>query len=465
MRKESEVERRTIEIRRILMNKSECLLLKYAMVQLLFTGFFVLGFFAMSAGLVFGGESESEEVVEPGKVGRLEEVVENEVLEPGKVGRLEKMVEEMVKKHSMSNLGLSLYGYVDVAYTRNFNNPSDDTNQNRIFDVDSNSFRVSLAQIVLEKVAKTGGPLEDAAGFRAKLNFGEDAQFTGGTFAGDDIDFQEVYAQFIAPVGNGIDLRMGRMNTLIGYEVIESPYNLNYSRSWLFGFGQPFTTTGFRASYDFTEEVSFAIGVINDFKGSISDDNNTKGVESALSYSPTDWLGLTAYGYFSSNEGAIGSEAGRLLGGGIIDIQATESTAIILEGYYANQPNASDVPGSGVPPGKNARWNGFAGYIVHDFSEQWGLRFRGEIFEDASGFVSCFGTGTSGGKPGTCAPGKGTNGQTLWETTYTLQYKPVPSLMTRLEYRYDKSDQKTFLKGTKAVDNQQTFAVEVIYLF
>jgi hypothetical protein len=425
------------------MNKSECPLLKCTIAQLLFAGFLVLGVFAMSSGLVFAAESEGEEVVEPGKVGRLEE-----------------MVEKMVKKHSLSNLGLSLYGYVDLSYTQNFKNPSPNVNQNRVFDVDSNSFRVQLAQIVLEKEAKTGGALEDAAGFRIKLNFGEDAEFTGGSIGGDDVDFQEVYAQFIAPVGNGLDLRMGRMNTLIGYEVIESPYNPNFSRSWLFGFGQPFTTTGFRGSYDFTDQVSFSIGVINDFAGSISDTNNTKGVESALSYAPTDWLGLTAYGFFSANEGPIGNDDGRVLGGGIIDIQALESTEIVLEAYYGNQENLA-------AGGRTARWNGFAGYIIHDFTEQWGLNFRGEIFEDASGGFSCFGDGTKtgDGKPGSCAPGRGGAGQTLWEMTYTLQYKPVPSLMTRLEFRHDKSDHKTFLKGTKAVDNQQTLAFEVIYLF
>ena len=425
------------------MNKSDGFLLKCTIAKLLLVGFLVIGVFPMSSSLVFAAGPEGEEVVEPGKL-----------------GRLEAMVEKMVKKHSLSDLGLSLYGYVDVSYTQNFKNPSGNVNQNRIFDVDSNSFRVQLAQIVLEKEAKTGGPLADAAGFRIKLNFGEDAEFTGGSASGDDVDFQEVYAQFIAPFGNGIDLRIGRMNTLIGYEVIESPYNPNFSRSWLFGFGQPFTTTGVRGSYDFNDQVAFSIGVINDFKGSISDDNNTKGVESALAYSPTDWLGLTAYGYFSANEGAVGQDAGRLLGGGIIDIQALESTEIVLEAYYANQENA-------FANGSNARWNGFAGYVIHDFTEQWGIRFRGEIFEDAQGFASCFGDGTKGGagKPGSCAPGHGGAGQTLWETTYTLQYKPVPSLMTRLEFRYDKSDEKTFLKGNKAVDNQQTLALEVVYLF
>ena len=377
------------------------------------------------------------------------------------------MVEKMVKKHSLANLGLSLYGYVDVSYTQNFKNPSGNVNQNRVFDVDSNSFRVQLAQIVLEKEAKTGGALADAAGFRIKLNFGEDAEFTGGSVSGDDVDFQEVYAQFIAPFGNGIDLRMGRMNTLIGYEVIESPYNPNFSRSWLFGFGQPFTTTGIRGSYDFTDQVSFSIGVINDFRGNISDDNNTKGVESALFYSPTDWLGLTAYGFFSANEGgsggqgASGNDDGRLLGGGIIDIQAMESTKIVLEAYYANQENAG---GTGRAM--------LVGMDLRDISSMILLSSGASIFavkylKTPRVSPPAFGDGTKGGggKPGSCAPGRGGAGQTLWETTYTLQYKPVPSLMTRLEYRYDKSDHKTFLKGNKAVDNQQTLALEVVYLF
>ena len=168
------------------MHNSECSLLKCTIVQLLFVGFLVFGVLDMSSSVVFAAESAGEELVEPGKV-----------------GHLEAMVEKMVKKHSLANLGLSLYGYVDISYTQNFKNPSDNTNQNRVFDVDSNSFRVQLAQIVLEKEAKTGGALADAAGFRIKLNFGQDAEFTGG-FAGDDVDFQETYVQFIAPVGNGI---------------------------------------------------------------------------------------------------------------------------------------------------------------------------------------------------------------------------------------------------------------------
>jgi len=348
-------------------------------------------------------------------------------------------------------LGLSLYGFVDASYTQNFNNPNDTTpdanpkpNALRIFDVDANSFRPHLAQIVLEREGKTDGSMEDRGGFRIKLNYGEDAQLTGGSGT-DDFDFQEAYVQYIAPIGNGLDLRIGRMNTLIGYEVIESPYNLNFSRSWLFGLGEPFTTTGIRASYEFNDMVSFSFGVINDFTGAQSDTNNSKSVESLVSIAPMDNVGIYLFGFWGP-EGAIGAnDSDRVQVGGIVDVQLTDQAEVVVEGYYGNLANAA-------PGGINARWDGVAGYFIYDFTDKWGARFRGEVFSDSSGnFTGGIGTGGIA--------------QTLWEVTSTLQYKPIPSIITRAEFRYDKSDKTPFLIGTRAANHQETLAFEVIYLF
>ena len=348
----------------------------------------------------------------------------------------------------------NLYGYVEASYTHNFNNPNSQMNALRIFDPDANSFRPNLAQMVFEKEAKSDGGIADRGGFRIKLNYGEDAQLTSGSIVGnvpggssaDDFDFQEAYAQFIAPIGNGIDLRVGKMNTLIGYEVIESPLNPNFSRSWLFGFGEPFTTTGVRASYQFNDVVSFSVGGINSFTGTQSDANRGKSVEALLGITPIDWLGISIFGFWGP-EGAVGAKnADRLLIGGIVTADVTDQTSVVVEGYYANQANAARTAAATAPAGGNARWNGIAGYLIHDIDDQWGLRFRGEIFEDAQGFL----TGTP---------------QTLWEVTTTLQYKLIPSLITRLEFRYDKSNRNSFLVGSRAVSSQQTLATEVIYLF
>jgi len=287
-------------------------------------------------------------------------------------------------------LGLSLYGFVDASYTQNFNNPNDTTaggtpnsNALRIFDVDANSFRPHLAQIVLEKEGKTDGSMEDRGGFRIKLNYGEDAQLTGGGSGSDDFDFQEAYVQYIAPIGNGLDLRIGRMNTLIGYEVIESPYNPNFSRSFLFGIGEPFTTTGIRASYEFNDMVSFSIGVINDWTGTQSDTNRSKSVESLISIAPMENVGIYLFGFWGA-EGAIGTDdSDRVQVGGIVDVQLTDQAEVVVEGYYGNYSNVTTFNPSG-----NARWDGVAGYLIYDFTDKWGARFRSEVFKDASGFFT-----------------------------------------------------------------------------
>ncbi len=362
-------------------------------------------------------------------------------------------------------LDLSLYGYVEASYTQNLNNPSTGVNSSRSFDGDANSFRPNMAQIVLEKVASSEGALTDRAGFRVKLNAGEDAKFTGGSSKGnDDFDFQEAYVQYIAPIENGVTFQAGRMNTLIGYEVIESPLNPNFSRSFLFGIGEPFTVTGFRASYDFNDSVSFAASAINSFTGLQADNNSSKSIEALLSLAPMDNVGISVFGFWGP-EGVRGEkDADRVQVGGILDVQVTDQLELVLEGYYGNQANASRTPDSTIPLGVNARWNGVAGYFIYDFTDQWGLHVRTEVFEDAAGAFSCGGTPGDAGNALVCPDGA-MAAQTLWETTWTVQYKPVPNLITRAEFRYDKSDRLTFQDGAGVGNNQTTLAAEAIFLF
>ena len=354
-------------------------------------------------------------------------------------------------------LDLSLYGYVEASYTQNLNNPSTGVNSSRSFDGDANSFRPNMAQIVLEKVASSEGAVTDRAGFRVKLNAGEDAKFTGGS-GDDDFDFQEAYVQYIAPIENGVTFQAGRMNTLIGYEVIESPLNPNFSRSFLFGMGEPFTVTGFRASYDFNDSVSFAASAINSFTGLQADNNSSKSIEALLSLAPMDNVGISVFGFWGP-EGARGQkDAERVQVGGIFDVQVTDQLELVLEGYYGNQANA------GGPGTANARWNGVAGYFIYDFTDQWGLHVRTEVFEDAAAFFSCGGAPGVAGNALVCPDGAIAD-QTLWETTWTVQYKPVPNLITRAEFRYDKSDRLTFQDGAGVGNNQTTLAAEAIFLF
>jgi hypothetical protein len=94
---------------------------------------------------------------------------------------------------------------------------------------------------------------------------------------------------------------------------------------------------------------------------------------------------------------------------------------------------------------------------------------RAELFEDAGGLVSC--SGVAGPPKSNVCFGATSNtsappvAQTIWETTATLQFQPLPFLMTRLEFRYDKSNKNVFQVGDRSANHQETLALEVIALF
>ncbi len=394
--------------------------------------------------------------------------------------RLDSLEKKIDAPSIWKTLGFKASGFLDVAYTHNFNNPNSNLNQLHIFDTGANSFSPHMAQLMFERPAEGGGSGADRFGFRTRLNFGNDARvtrartnFAPGT-SNNELDLQEVYGEYIAPVGNGLKIQAGKMNTLIGYEVINSPDNLNFSRSLMFGLGQAFTTTGVRLSYVFNPVVSASIGVINGWDN-VDDNNQSKSFEWLLALTPHEKFGVSFYGSYgaeqTNRQGAgpaiTGSDstAKRTVAGTIITLKATDQDTIVLEPYYGNEGNASTVSQS-----RNARWNGLAGYLTHDFTDQWSARFRGEIFEDAGGARACSGNFGFAGGTNTCAGATSTAAatpvaQTLWENTFTLQYKPFPSLITRTEFRYDKSDKNVFLYGSRPVNNQETLSFQVIYLF
>ena len=413
-------------------------------------------------------------------------------------------------------LGIKISGATDVTYTQNFNNPGNNINNLRIFDTQANSFVPQVAQIVIEKPATEGSAM-DRVGFRARLSYGAQARFSRARTnyqPGQDsteFDPQELYGEYLAPIGNGLKIQVGKIHTLIGLEQINSWDNYNISRTFMFGLSQAFTTTGIRFTYPFNKYATVALGLVNGWDN-IEDNNRGKTFEWGVFLTPHEKFSATFYGSYGaeqSNGNAVFGFAGggacvsgttfcdptakRVVVGGILTAKITAKDTFIVEPYYGNESNASINANTGAA--QNARWNGVGTYFIHDFNEQtephaFSLRLRGEIWEDAGGARSCVGGVNVSGGTNVCATQPGATGfvpgpaggpgtapifntatglgtvQTVWEGTATLQYKPAPSLITRAEFRYDKSNQNVFLRGAgEAINNQQTLAFQVIYLF
>jgi hypothetical protein len=407
-----------------------------------------------------------------------------------------------------TTLGFKLSGAAEASYTQNFNNPNTNVNQLRVFDTQANSFVPQVAQFMVERPATDASAL-DRVGFRARVNYGAQSRFsrarTNYQFGTDntELDVHELYGEYIAPIGNGLKIQFGKINTLIGLEVINSWENPNWSRSWTFGLAQAFTETGVRFTYPFTSWATMAVGLVNGWDN-IEDNNRGKTVTWNLNLTPTEVFGIIFYGGYGpeqsngnllfGNTAAVGGcpafttgcdpSAKRLVVGSLITLKPTASDTLIIEPYYGNEGNAS-VARAALGQSPNARWNALLAYYTHDFNDQtqphaFSLRVRGEIFEDAGGARTCAGANNFNGGANACAgsisspflgtfaPISGTPGistQTLWAGTFTLQYKPAPSLITRTEFRYDKSNRDVFLQGDSPRNNQQTLAFSVVYLF
>ena len=411
--------------------------------------------------------------------------------------------------------GFQISGTVLTSYTQNFNNPYNNINQLRIFDTAANSFMANMTQIVFERPANASGSGMDRVGFRARLNFGTDARFSRARTnfqPGNDnteLDMQEMYAEYIAPIGNGLKIQAGKINTLIGYEVINAWENPNFSRTMMFGLSQAFTTTGIRFTYPFAKWATATIGLINGWDN-VEDNNKGKSFEYLVALTPHEKFGISFFGSYGAEQsngnafagtvaqvggctnGAPGCDptAKRVVTGAIITIKPIDTTTLVLEPYYGNESNASTTSGTG-----NGRWNGMVAYLIHDLNDQtkpnaFSLRLRGEIWEDAGGSRACAGAFNTVGNTNTCAgngagqnavfggasntailpaitnnPFAAGNGLTAWETTFTLQWKPAPALQTRVEYRYDHADHNVYLKGTQAANFQNTLGFSVAYMW
>src|SRR6266478_2067806 len=188
---------------------------------------------------------------------------------------------------------INVSGFVDVYYSYNFNRPLSMTNQLRNFDLDHNQFKLSLAELVIQKAPSP-------VGFRIDLDYGPTTDFVhaaeptspnipdaNGNGRETFKNIQQAYVSWVAPIGKGLTIDFGKFVTHMGAEVIESKDNWNYSRSFLFAFAIPYYHAGVRASYPVSDKLTVN-GYLYNGWNNVTDNNNQKtfGAEITLNLLP-----------------------------------------------------------------------------------------------------------------------------------------------------------------------------------
>jgi hypothetical protein len=322
--------------------------------------------------------------------------------------------------------------YLQGGYTYNGDASTGEKNDLRVFDQKANSFGLDLVELVFSK-----DPAAGMIGYKVKISAGETAKYIHSTglvssATDDPFDITEAYLSYVAPLGKGLRFDYGKMATYHGAEVIEAIDNPNYSRSFLFNYAIPFTHTGLKMSYAFTDAVSAAVHVVNGWDNS-TDNNQGKTVGVSIGLAPSELI--SGYiNYMQGPEQADNTRDNRSLLDIVATIKPVKKLAIILNYDDGKEDNA-------VAAG-DAKWSGLAGIVKYDINDSYSVAVRGEYFDDEDGYR----TGTV---------------QKLKEVTLTGDIRLDGGLILRPEYRHDTSNKESFDNGTKK--KQDTLALGLMY--
>ena len=307
-------------------------------------------------------------------------------------------------------------------------------------------FNFNSARLTLEKAVSED---QFGAGFRTDFVYGPDAD----AFYGGNSPIKQAYVALRAPVGNGIDIKMGVFDTPIGYEQFDSGSNPNFSRSYGFAL-EPNHHTGVLASYKVVDALSLSAGVANTDNNFLAEANNAAAKEGRLAYLATATITLP--------EGT-GALQGSTINLGMIREKSPTATVSTIN-YYAGATVNTGITGLSVgaafdqlshPTAQTAQnelynldlrnmWS-LAGYVSYAVTEKLKLNGRYDTFQSRL---------PEAGQKDTIV---------LHSATLTAQYDIWANVLTRLEGRWDTGEDVFGANGTSS--DAFTIAADVIYKF
>jgi hypothetical protein len=333
----------------------------------------------------------------------------------------------------------TISGYVDTSAhwnpgTGNANVPAYALN----FPSKQDGFNLNVVNVVIEK------PLDEgtwSAGYKVDLLFGPNAvgwnsSANSLTGADNEVAVKQAYVSLRAPIGNGLDLKIGTFDTIIGYEVFNSGSNPNYTRSWGYTM-EPTQHTGLLGSYQVNKVVGVAAGIANTWSAGIN-------ARSGRTESDKTYMGaftLTApdsFGFLSGSTLSAGIVDGfsGLVGNDVTSyyVGATLATPVkelkVGAAYDYVHAHKNDLGPTGYA-------QAVALYASFQATEKLSLHARGEWADLTDGWAT-------GGKFNTGPGSVGGLPSEVLALTGTIQYDLWANVLSRLEVRWD-----TAIAGSK----------------
>lgn len=314
-----------------------------------------------------------------------------------------------------------------------------------------------------------------SAGYTIDLMYGADA--TPATPAAVAAPIRQAYVTLRAPIGNGLDFKLGAFDTILGYESIDSVNNPNFSRSYGF-FLEPTSHAGVLASYQVADWLSVSAGIANSYNG-FGPAARTGSIPAESEKTYMGSLNFTApesFGFAKGATLALGVVDG--LGGGVTDTTSLCACLTVptpLESLKVGSAFDYRLTGEGRGPKGNALLAGgndstyawaLAGYASYKATEKLTLNTRIDWANASDG--TFYNSAFNPVKPFIGAANNDPRNELLG-TTVTVDYALWANVVTRAEFRWDTALAGGSNDSTKpfgVVDkNALSLALNVIYKF
>lgn len=367
------------------------------------------------------------------------------------------------KSQALMAMDVHVGGWLNAGLTINPDQPTDNFNGPIGFSDRANELQLNQLYLYMERLADDSADSWSWGG-RLDFVFGSDAFYTRSMGDVSDhwdshllheriygVAFPQAYLDVVAPIGNGLHIKLGEFYTLAGYEAVMAPDNFFYSRSYTMQFGEPFSHTGLLASYALHEQFELSAGAVTGspfagWDGSFEHHLENWGVIGGFNFtSPTTNSQLSA----SGTHGTISELAQRDVN--LYSVVAKQDFG--AQWHLTLQHDYGWISADAGEP--SAEWYGVLGYLTFDINPQWSAGLRLEWFRDDDGVRI--------GVPAR-APLNDVHASNYYAATIGANWRPMSWLTVRPSIRYDKSDGWQAFNNYSS-DDQVLISTDVVLSF
>jgi hypothetical protein len=330
-------------------------------------------------------------------------------------------IQGVVDDRSADTRGWRYATYLDLGYNVNPNDPGIGLWRNK-----STTFKVNDPQVnmAMGYIRKDASP-QSRWGMEFGLQTGVDTEslvpvtppvFNEPIPNADSLrHLYRANGTYLFPVGKGLEVTAGLINSYIGYESYFAIQNLNYTRGYLLDF-VPYFLIGAQGAYPVTNTMDLSLFIVGGWNY-LAHPNNAPSYGLQAAWQLTPRIRFTQNLYYGPDQEDTGVGFWRFFSDSIIEWKSDQF--LLAAAFDVGTEKQADVVGN---PRYN--WMAAAVYAGWHIAGPWSLSMRPELYWDPDGLS----TGAD---------------QLIRAITTTLEYTFSPfasnTIVAALEYRYDRS--------------------------